>query len=239
MSSDAALPPHLEVDVKHRIGTLDLAAAFRTTAPWTVLFGPSGSGKSTILRTVAGLLRPDSGRVSVLGKSVVDTEAKLWVEPHCRPIRWAGQRAALFPRKTVRGNLAAATGLNADSRSEDLDRAIDHFGLGDLANKLPAELSGGERQRVSVIRSAVGARGRLLLLDEPFAGLDAGIRDALIEGLRTWLLGSPVVSVTHDVGEAFLLGAEIVRIDNGRVAAQGPVEEVLAEERLRLRAALR
>lgn len=238
MSSDLTAPPHLALDVSHRIGTLDLVATFETTAPWTVLFGPSGSGKSTILRTIAGLVRPDRGRVSVVGQVVVDTEAKVWIPPHLRPIRWAGQRAALFPHKTVRWNLAPAIDLPGRGWIDELDRAIDHFDLGDLADKLPEELSGGERQRVSVIRAALGARRRLLLLDEPFAGLDAGIRDTLIGHLRTWCQGAPIVSVTHDVGEAFLLDSEIVRIANGRVVAQGPVEEVLAEERLRLRAAL-
>jgi molybdate transport system ATP-binding protein len=85
-----------------------------------------------------------------------------------------------------------------------------------------------------VIRAAAGARGGILLLDEPFAGLDAGVRDALIANLRSWLGDTPIVSVTHDVGEAFLLGAEVVRIAEGRVVAQGPVAEVLAEERKRL-----
>jgi molybdate transport system ATP-binding protein len=87
---------------------------------------------------------------------------------------------------------------------------------------------------VSVVRAAAGARGGVLLLDEPFSGLDAGVRDRLIEDLRGWLGNTPVVSVTHDVGEAFLLGAEVVKIAGGRVVAQGPVGEVLAEERKRL-----
>jgi molybdate transport system ATP-binding protein len=91
---------------------------------------------------------------------------------------------------------------------------------------------------VSVVRAAAAARGRLLLLDEPFAGLDASIRDRLIEDLRSWLSDTPVVSVTHDIGEAFLLGAEVIRIQEGKVVAQGPVAQVLAEQRRRLAAVL-
>jgi molybdate transport system ATP-binding protein len=115
-----------------------------------------------------------------------------------------------------------------------LERGIEIFGLRDLSNKYPAQLSGGERQWVSVVRAGIGARGKILLLDEPFSGLDASVRLQLIDGLRLWLGDTPILSVTHDVGEAFLLGAEIVRIAEGRVVAQGPVGVVLAEERLRL-----
>ena len=229
--------PHLAIDVTHRLGTLRLATSFQASSPWTILFGPSGSGKSTILRTIAGLVRPDHGCVSVLGQVVADTQTGTWVKPHLRRIRWAGQRPALFPRKTVRDNLALATG-SGDS-IDLLQRALTLFDLEPLVDKHPAQLSGGERQRVSVVRAAIGARGRVLLLDEPFAGLDAAIRDQLIGSLRLWLEGSPVISVTHDVGEAFLLNAEIIRIANGSVMAQGPVDTVLADERTSLQSILR
>ena len=218
----------VEVDVQHRLGTLKLEAVFRASEPWTLLFGPSGSGKSTILRTIAGLVRPDEGRVSVLEETVVGDG--VWVPAHLRRVRWAGQRAALFPRKTVGENLELGGG--------DVDRALDVFGVRGLKDRRPGELSGGERQRVSVVRAAIGARGKVLLLDEPFAGLDAGVRDGLIAGLREWLGGTAVISVTHDVGEAFLLGAEVVRVEAGRVVGQGPVGVVLGEEREQLRRVL-
>ena len=218
----------VEVDVRHRLGTLELNVRFRADAPWTVLFGPSGSGKSTILRTIAGLVRPDEGSVRVLGERVLGDG--VWVPAHQRRVRWAGQRAALFPRKTVGENLAMG--------GVDVERALDVFGLRGLMDRRPGELSGGERQRISVVRAAIGARGKVLLLDEPFAGLDAGVREELIAGLREWLGGTPVISVTHDVGEAFLLGAEVVRVDAGRVVGQGPVGVVLGTERDRLRGVL-
>ncbi len=239
-------PTHLEVDFRHRIGSLAMDVSFKTSAPWTVLFGASGSGKSTILRVVAGLERPDQGKnkggtqrdaevarrdaegcfVKLMGRVV--SGAAVWVPAHERPVRWAGQAAMLMPHKTALQNVAMGGGLR-----ETLD-AVRHFDLGDVWGKRPGELSGGQSQMVSVIRAAAGARGRILLLDEPFAGLDAKVRDELIVNLRSWLGDTPVVSVTHDVGEAFLLGAEVVRIAEGRVVAQGPVGEVLAEERKRL-----
>jgi molybdate transport system ATP-binding protein len=142
---------------------------------------------------------------------------------------------------TVEENLAFGLGRVEESSSHvkaETERALGAFHLTDLARRRTDALSGGERQRVSVARAAVSAAGRMLLLDEPFAGLDAGVRDGLIEDVRSWIGDSPVISVTHDVGEAFLLGAEVVRLAEGRVVAQGPVETVLAEERRRLRAVL-
>lgn len=219
--------PLVSVDVQHRLGTLALAAAFDVTAGWTVLFGPSGSGKSTILRSIAGLVRPKAGRVRVLGQTVFD--ASTCLPPHRRPVRWAGQRSALFPHKSVRSNLALSGGATSL-----VEHALKHFTLLGLADKLPEELSGGQQQMVSIVRAAISAQGKVLLLDEPFAGLDATLRDGLIARLKTWLGPVPVISVTHDVGEAFLLEAQLVRIAEGRVVAQGAAEEVLAEERSRL-----
>ncbi len=230
-----ASEPFLSVELKHQLGMLALEVAFEIRAPWTVLFGPSGSGKSTILRGVAGLLRPDAGKVQVLGQTVFD--AQVWVPAHQRPVRWAGQRSALFPHKSVQQNLAM--GVDIASRMDmdrglRVDRALKLFGLESLQNKFPEQLSGGQRQMVSIVRASMSAESKVLLLDEPFAGLDAGLRDQLIANLKSWLGVMPVISVTHDVGEAFLLGAEVVRIAEGRVVAQGPVGEVLAGERERL-----
>lgn len=227
--------PHLEVDFRHRIGSLAMSVAFRADARWTVLFGPSGSGKSTILRVVAGLERADEGRIAVGSVPVFDSQAGTGVRADRRSVRWAGHRAFLFPWMTVRANLAFGWSADAEERSADeVARALEAFHLTELQDKRPAELSGGQAQRVAVARAAVGARGKLLLLDEPFSGLDAEVRDRLIEDLHGWLGDTPVVSVTHDAGEAFLLGAEVVRIAEGRVVAQGPAGVVLDEERRRL-----
>ena len=221
--------PLLEVNLRHSLGTLDLQIDFATSAPWTVLFGPSGSGKSTVLRAIAGVLKPDSGRIVMGGLVVFDSALGVFLPPHQRPVRWAAQRAMLFPRMDVRANLASSIGQN--SHAETLERAIQHYKLLELANRLPEELSGGQGQRIGVIRAAAGLKGGHLLLDEPFTGLDAAVRDRLIKDLRTWRGSLPVLSVTHDVGEAFLLGAEVVRIAAGRVLAQGPVGEILAPDR--------
>ena len=207
---------------------------FETYAPWTVLFGPSGSGKSTILRIVAGLDRPDEGRVVIHGAVVADSAEAKWIPPHSRPMRWAGQRAYLKPGKTVLVLMKEAWGPNYGPAWVDtFEGMLDHFGLREFEQRVPEELSGGQRQLISVARAASHAKAHrsILLLDEPFAGLDAAVRNKLIEALRTWLVTTPVISVTHDVGEAFLLGARVVRIDEGRVVAEGMVGRVLADER--------
>ena len=239
---------HLSVQLKHRAGVLQIDVAFELTQPWTVLFGPSGSGKSTILRAIAGLIRPEDARVIVRhkgGEQIVDDSAKgVWVRSHDRAIRWTAQRPALFPHMTVLENLRFAAPVAGAAGAELAEAMIERFHLTRLADRRPGLLSGGEQQRVSIARvvcSASAAREvGLLLLDEPFSGLDAPLRDELLQDLRGWLdqSGTRILSVTHDVGEAFLLGAEVVRLDRGRVTQHGPAGEVLAEERARLRAQL-
>ncbi|HEY1963968.1 MAG TPA: ATP-binding cassette domain-containing protein [Acidobacteriaceae bacterium] len=238
---------HLKVEFRHRVGALELDVAFLLREPWTVLFGPSGSGKTTVLRVIAGFVRPDAGRIvsrSSEGELVMtDTARGVFLKPHERMVRTAGQGAALFPHLTVRDNIAF--GVQGQNSVAIADEAITRFRLQELTEKVPSMLSGGERQRVAIARAATAAvsagSGCVLLLDEPFTGQDVPLRDELIEELRGWLvpMQTPVLSVTHDVGEAFQLGAEVVKIADGRVVQQGPVAEVLAEERTRLLEQLR
>jgi len=239
------LPP-LRLRLKHRIGTVSVDVAFTLTQPWTVLFGPSGSGKTTILRSIAGLVSPLDARIELYSprdghlQVAVDTATRIFVPPHRRWVRWSAQSPALFPHRTVRQNLRMATGEPRPQADRTVDGVLDRFRLGALADRRPHTLSGGERQRVAVARAATAANGRLLLLDEPFTGLDLSLRDSLLEDLQAWLTLSktPVLSVTHDVGEAFELGAEIIKIAEGEIVAQGPVQIVLAEERDRLKKVL-
>jgi molybdate transport system ATP-binding protein len=240
------IAPHLSVRIQHRLGALRLDVAFTLTQPWTVFFGPSGSGKTTVLRAIAGFVRPDAGRIvsCFYGRDFVmtDTAQKIFVKPHERSVRVAGQGAALFPHLTVRENIAfgAQSQMNGTAAAEIVQEAITRFQLPGLAEKFPSMLSGGERQRVAIARAATAAvslgEGSILLLDEPFTGQDVRLRDELIEELRGWLAlrQRPVLSVTHDVGETFQLGTEVIKIADGRVVQQGPVVEVLALERERL-----
>ena len=244
MSAPAQPAALLQVDIQHRIGTLALDIQFEIRRPWTLLFGPSGSGKTTILRAISGLLRPERGSIALRLPElliVFDQHAGIFLPPHRRPVRAATQTARLFPNLTVRGNLLYAAGSPPHS-TEHLalaDELLALFRIDSLAACSPRQLSGGEQQRASVARAVLSAAlppRSLLLLDEPFTGLDTPVRDVLLADLQTWLATRriPVLSVSHDIAEAFQLSAEVIRLHDGRVLQQGPAAIVLAEERTRL-----
>lgn len=153
----------------------------------------------------------------------------------------APQQASLFPHLTARENLIY--GFRRPMRAEDLHAwesgardALEIFDLTELAEKIPRQLSGGEAQRLNLARAHLTPECRLLLLDEPFTGFDAAQQRRILSFLRGDAERShkTILSVTHDVAEAFQLDAEVIKIADGRVAAQGPVSNVLAEERLKL-----
>src|ERR1700730_6377385 len=234
----------LTVQIQHWLGAMPLGAKFSLTQPWTVFFGPSGSGKTTILRSIAGFVRPDSGQIVSRTQALFDSTAKVFVPAHRRPVRSAGQAARLFPHMTVRWNLVYGNGwtskpADAMGIAEELMAA---FGLKGFADRMPDHVSGGEQRRALVARAVVAAitfdspEKALLLLDEPFSGLDIVGRDEVLVELRAWLTRwkIPVLSVTHDLGEAIQLNAEVIKIAEGREVQQGPVAEVLARERVRL-----
>jgi molybdate transport system ATP-binding protein len=246
------LAPHHAISIRHRIGALQIDVNFELTQRWTILFGPSGSGKTTILRAIAGLLKPDQARiVSTVCPNTdqerrftfVDTDSGIFLPPHRRAVRLAPQQPALFPNLSVLENMKYGMHLLVRESSEEnardrlIEKILSGFHLTHLADKRPADLSGGEAQRVNLARAVAGGGGRLLMLDEPFSGLDTPRKDELIASLlerQTDLRNGQILSVTHDVAEAFQLGAEVIKIADGKVIAQGPVETVLAEERLRL-----
>lgn len=242
----------LDLKVRHRIGTLAIDVSFELRQPWTVLFGPSGSGKSTILRAIAGLVRPDSGRIAWslegtpggrTGFALLDSDHKRFMPAHTRWIPLAPQAASLFPHKTVIENVGYAVRRTNKSDAETIAPILELFRIAHLAGKMPSELSGGEAQRVNLARAAaatIGMESGLLLLDEPFAGLDLAIRSELMLELQVWAARRNlfVLSVTHGIAEAFQLHAEVIKLADGKVVERGPVEVVLAEERKRLLAQL-
>ncbi len=187
------------------------------------LVGPSGAGKSTVLRAIAGLERPQHGRVRVNGAVWLDTEAAVDLAPSDRRCGYLFQEYALFPHLTALGNVAF--GLRELDRPARRRRALDlldRFGVANLAAARPAELSGGERQRVALAR-ALGPAPDVLLLDEPLSALDAGTRNEASRRLAEVLadLGRPAVLVTHDFAEAALLAGEVAVMDRGAIVQRG------------------
>jgi len=234
----------LSVRMKHRVGGIALDVDFALNEPWTVLFGPSGSGKTTVLRAIAGFIRPEDERIVKGSEVLSDSSAGVFLPTYRRPVRSAAQTAWLFPHKTVRENLQY--GCGSRTKAEDVrditEEAMSLFRILELADRMPNELSGGEKQRTGVARALVSAMTfdgpdqPLLLLDEPFTGLDAALRDELLLGLKERLgrRKVPVLSVTHSLGEAFQLAAEVIKIADGKILEQGPADVVLARERHRL-----
>jgi molybdate transport system ATP-binding protein len=252
----AGAPPTLAVELRHRLGTLSVDVRFKVTQGWTILFGPSGSGKTTILRAIAGLLRPDHARITntamdhrgeLRSWTTIDSTDDVFVESWKRHVPLASQRACLFPHKTVRQQigygmrlfLAGGGNPHCETREKKTEEMLDLFHLSHVAGKSPATLSGGEAQRVNLARAAASASS-LLLLDEPFAGLDSALSSDIMRDLRAWAVERNicVLSVTHDAAEAFQLGAKVIKIADGKIIQQGSVEVVLAEERARLLAQL-
>ncbi|WP_255484367.1 ATP-binding cassette domain-containing protein [Granulicella sp. 5B5] len=223
----------LRVAGQHGAVRLDVDLAF--SAPWTVIFGPSGSGKSTLLRAMCGLLPGLEVRFRRRESGVWSDVAALPV--HERGIAYAAQGAAVFPHLSVQENVGFALRSRGLRDAVAVDEAVELFVLGGVLERRPRELSGGEQQRVSLARAFAVPGAKLILLDEPFTGVDRRMRDGMLERMRerSERLGVPVVSVTHDVEEALRLEAEVVRLEAGRVMARGAARNVLYEERERMR----
>jgi iron(III) transport system ATP-binding protein len=191
------------------------------------LVGPSGSGKTTLLRVIAGFERPDAGTVRIGGRLVAGDGA--WVEPEQRRIGMVFQQGALFPHLDV----AANVGFGA-ARAERAGECLELVGLAGRRRAYPHELSGGERQRVALAR-ALAADPEVILLDEPFAALDAGLREALREEVAAILraAGASALLVTHDQAEALSLADAVAVLREGRVEQAGSPEEVYERPRSR------
>ena len=189
------------------------------------VLGPSGSGKTTLLRLIAGFERPDAGSVRIGGRAVAGPGA--WVEPEARRIGMVFQQGALFPHLTVAGNVGfGATG------SARVAECLELVGLAGRSNSYPHELSGGERLRVALAR-ALAADPEVVLLDEPFSALDAGLRERLREEVAAILRasGTSTLLVTHDQSEALSLADTVVVLREGRVEQVGTPEEVYERPR--------
>jgi len=219
----------LEVRLAKRLPGFTLDVAWSAGDGIAVLFGPSGAGKTLTLQCLAGLLRPDAGRVLVDGRVLFDAEAGVDVAPQQRRVGYVFQGYALFPHLSVADNVGF--GLRNRSRvvrRERVAAVLARLGLGGLERRSPRELSGGQRQRVALGR-ALAIDPALLLLDEPLSALDAPLRRALRDELRALLreLGMAAVVVTHDFTEAYRLADHIVVYDAGRVVQAAPRAELL------------
>lgn len=218
----------LEVEVGLKAGAFDLDIAFKDGEGIIALFGPSGSGKSLTLNAIAGLLRPERGRIVLDGKVLTDVERRIFVPAHRRRIGFVFQDLNLFPHLSVKRNLLFGRWFAPrGARAIGFDDVIGTLGIEKLLFRRVAHLSGGERQRVAIGRALLSGP-KLLLFDEPLAALDRQRKleiMVLIEHIRD-AFKLPIVYVSHAIDEVVRLSAKIVMIDAGRVKAIGSAGEV-------------
>lgn len=221
----------LDIALRHDFPGFALNARFRAPPGITVLFGRSGSGKTTIVNAVAGLLRPDAGRIASGDWVLLDTDKGIRLPPHRRRLGYIFQEGRLFPHLTVRQNLAfgawfAPQGAPRESQS----RVVEMLGIGSLLDRRPGALSGGEKSRVAIGRALLSAP-QLILADEPLAALDEARKSEILpyfERLRDEL-SVPILYVSHAASEVARLATTVVALQDGRVVAQGPAADVLGD----------
>jgi len=216
---------HFDIDIRKTLRsgkrTFTLAVRFQSDSQRVVIYGPSGAGKSLTLGAIAGLVRPDAGRIAVDGTVLFDSSLGIDLRPQARRVGYLFQDYALFPHLNVRQNVAfgQASGW-FNPRAGVQDEAVDYwlraFDLLQVAHQLPSELSGGQRQRVALARAVV-TRPAALLLDEPFAALDADLRAGLRAELDRFQreLGIPMILITHDPADVAVFGERVVQLRDG------------------------
>jgi len=233
----------IRVELRKTLRSHDRAFAleivFETEHDRTVVFGPSGSGKSATLQCIAGLLRPDAGRIEVGGRVLYDSAARIDLPPQQRNVGYLFQDYALFPHLSVEENigfgLQGRFGRGGDhDAAGKVQRFLRQFEIDTLAQSLPRNLSGGQRQRVALARALI-REPELLLLDEPLSALDPLLRERvrreLIEVQERF--GVPMIVITHDPDDVETLADHLVVLDRGRVARSLALRDAPGEERHR------
>ena len=227
----------ITVDITKRLsgsgGPLDLA--FKTTiesGEFVTLFGPSGAGKTSVLRMLAGLVKPDTGRITIDDQIWFDAAAKTSVRTQDRNIGMVFQEYALFPNMTVRENLEFA--IQKGKQNSAVDEMLDIIDLSQLADVKPSRLSGGQKQRIALGRALL-RQPRVLLLDEPFSAVDMAMQLRLNTYLRNVLSERRLTTilVSHDMATVLQLSHRVIILENGMMLREGAANEVLPLDSLR------
>jgi len=225
----------LDLSLRRRQGDFHVEVELSAGSGVTALYGRSGSGKTSVVNMVAGLTRPDQGRIKVDGRVLYDSEAGIDLAPEKRRLGYVFQEPRLFPHLSVRGNLTFGRNrLPAAERSVDFDRVVGVLGIGHLLDRRPSLLSGGEKQRVAIGRALL-ASPRILLMDEPLAALDGPRKAELLPFIAelSRQFAVPILYVSHAMDEVLRLADTLVLMDQGRAVAVGPVETLLSDPGLR------
>jgi molybdenum ABC transporter ATP-binding protein len=231
MTVAAHVDAALTVQLRHKLGRIALDVQLDARRETLALIGPSGSGKTSVLLSIAGLLSPDWGRISVAGCALVDTERSIRLRPEERRVGMVFQDGALFPNMSVARNVGYGLYPRPSSRPERKARVaetLDRFRISRLASSKPTAISGGERQRVALAR-AVATTPQVLLLDEPLSALDSVTKAHIAAELAQWLadLRLPTILVSHDFSDVVGLADRVAVIEEGRIVQSGTTTEVL------------
>ena len=222
----------LTVRIRKDFGAFKLDVDFTAENGVTSLLGASGCGKSMTLKCIAGIEKPDEGRIELDGTVLFDAEKRVNLPPQRRQVGYLFQNYALFPNMTVRQNILCGLCREKDgsAREKRLAEALRMMQLEGLENHRPSQLSGGQQQRTALARILV-SDPKLLLLDEPFSALDGHLRDSLKIELRDLLksYGREVLMVTHDRSEAYNMSERIAVMDKGRLLCVKPTKELFAD----------
>jgi molybdate transport system ATP-binding protein len=231
--SEETAGPRLEGFLRKRILSAGqefvLEINFQAAPGFTILFGPSGAGKTTVLDCVAGLAKPDSGRINVGDRVLFDAAPHIELPVSKRRVGYVFQSLALFPHLTVEKNIQYGLAhLPFAERAMRTSAILQTFRIAHLAQRYPRDISGGESQRTALARTLV-TDPAVLLLDEPLAALDAATKSKIIDDLRQWNQAHriPILYVTHSREEVFALGERVIVLDAGRIVAQGTPHEVI------------
>jgi molybdate transport system ATP-binding protein len=232
MASELALSAQIRMPRVAPGARFELDVQLELEPGLNVLFGPSGAGKSTILSVIAGILRPEAGRITLAGRTLLDVSLRLDLPPEQRRVALVFQSLALFPHLDALGNAAYGVprGLAKRERLERATSWLTRMRVAHLATRYPSSFSGGEAQRVALARALASEPGALLL-DEPFSALDQSLASELALELTEHMaaLPLPVVLVTHDRNLARRLGKNVTLLRAGRVEQTGLARELLAD----------
>jgi len=221
----------LSVRIRRTVPGFELDVTFDAPQGVTALFGRSGAGKTTIVNAVAGLLKPDAGRVAIGSWELFDLAVGRWLKPHRRRVGYVFQEDRLFPHLSVKQNLRYGQKFSPSPHSASaFDEIVAMLGIDHLLDRRPGRLSGGEKQRVAIGRALL-TQPRLLLMDEPLASLDEARKAEILpylERLRD-ATDLPMLYVSHSVAEVARLATTVVALDRGKVALAGPAQTVLSD----------
>jgi len=218
----------LEVQIEKKLPDFTLDVSFRASSAPLGILGPSGAGKTMLLRCIAGLERPDRGRIALNDRLLFGSAEHIRIPTRQRHIGMLFQNYALFPHRTVAENIAfGLRGLPGGERADRVAALVERTHLGGLEQRYPRELSGGEQQRAALAR-ALATEPEALLLDEPLSALDTHLRSQVEAQMQETFAAyqRPTLLVTHNIEEAYRLGEELLVLSRGRVAAFGAKQEI-------------